>query len=503
MDHPSINKGKELFFDSNYVVTNLKAMAIKSGTITLVTQFIRYSLQLLSTIVLARLLTPRDYGLIAMVAVITSFIEMFKDLGLATSTIQKSDITHNQISNLFWINALVSLGVSLVLALTAPFIAHFYDEPLLTNITIALAASLFLSGLTVQHFAILRRQMRFLQIGIIQIVSMIISVIVAVTMAWYGMKYWALVGMTLSRQVFNILLSWYYCRWLPNLPTRKSGMWSMVRFGGHLSIAGISNYFSLNADNILIGRFIGADALGLYTKAYSIMMLPITQIRAPLNNVAIPTLSRISNNAERFLSYFIKFVNRLALITMPLMVFLFINSYQIIQLLLGQRWLSSIDIFSILCVNAFIQPVVGTTGLLLISLGQSKRYLIWHLINSIFLILSFIIGLNWGTIGVAYAFTIMSYLLIIPSLLYCFKESPVSIKAFLTGISQPFFASIIMGLIISIISPIIILASGIIFLLYSFTICLLVYIIVLLLLPGGFSYMRDISKEISILVKQI
>ena len=137
---------------------------------------------------------------------------------------------------------------------------------------------------------------------------------------------------------------------------------------------------------------------------------------------------------------------------MPLMAFLFINSYQVIDLLLGKQWLGAVKIFNILCINAFIQPLSGTTGLLMISLGQSKRYLTWGMINSFFLVLSFIIGLKWGTIGVASSFTIMCYLLMVPALLYCYRESPVSIIDFLSAISRPFLASIIMGLIMVIIS---------------------------------------------------
>jgi len=502
MDNSTNIYDREEYFDTEILRSNLKSKSINSGIIVLASQVVRYGLQLISTAILARLLSPRDYGLIAMVTVITSFIEMFKDLGLGTSTIQRQEINHNQVSNLFWINVASSSFVALILALFAPLISQFYHEPRLVNITLALAATLLISGLVVQHSAILRRQMRFMALANIQIGSIIVGIIIGISMAWYGAGYWALIGMSISMQLSRVVLSWYFCRWRPSLPIRKTGVLPLVKFGGHLTIGIIANYFSNNTDNILIGRFLGANMLGLYSKAYNIMMLPIRQIRVPLSNVAIPAFSSIANDPIRFKRYYAKFVKRLALITIPLMIFLLIHSYEIIYLLLGKQWLGAVGVFRIFCIIAIIEPLIGTKDLVMVALGQSKRYLVWSTINSFFKVLSFVIGLHWGIIGVATALALVSYLLMMPSLWYCLSKSPVSIKDLLSAISQPLFSGIIMGLIVTIAYPYIMDLSAIASIVCSFIICLFTYFTAMLLLPGGLAFMREIFSEIKSMIKK-
>jgi len=455
-------------------------------------QVIKFLLHTGSTVVLARLLTPQDYGLIAMVTAITGFVALFKDMGLSTATIQKAKINHSQVSTLFWINVAVSLVLALILAVGAPIISWFYSEPKLTGITLALAGTFIFSGLTVQHQALLRRQMRFSALAMIEIGSIGIGIATGIILAWYGAGYWALVGLSAATTLSYVALVWVFCGWRPGLPVRGAGILPMVTFGGHLTGFGIVNYFARNFDNILLGRFCGAGVLGLYSRAYNIMMLPISQIRNPLESVAIPALSHIQNEPVRYKKYYIKLVTLLAFITMPLTVFLFVCAGEVIDLLLGSKWSGAVSIFKVLCIVAFIQPVSTTAGLVLVSLGQSKRYFTWGIVNSLVIVISFILGLPWGAIGVAVGYTIASYVLLGPTLWYSFRRSPISITDFFSAIYRPAVASVIMGLVIFLTRWYLANLAPIVSVGLLFVISAGVYTLMCALIPGMLPILREL-----------
>ncbi len=489
-------------FDSEYLKNDLKGRSIRGGAVTMTAQAVKFFLHMGSIVVLARLLTPQDFGMVAMVTAISGFVALFKDMGLSMATIQKAEINHSQVSTLFWINTAVSFVLALVLAMCAPIISRFYGEPRLKLITLVLSVTFIFSGLTVQHQALLRRQMRFSVLAVIQIVSMGISITTGIIMAWYGAGYWALVGMSFAISLSHAVLVWISCGWRPGLPARRTGILSMVKFGGHLTGFSVVNYFARNFDNILLGRFYGAGVLGLYSRAYNIMMLPISQIRAPMTSVATPVLSHLQNDPVRFQKYYIKLVTLLSFITMPIIALLFVCADHVINLLLGKDWSGAIDIFEILCIVAFIQPVASTVGLVLVSLGQSKRFFTIGTINSIILVISFIFGLPWGAIGVATAYTIASYVLLVPILWYSFRRTPISILDFFTAISRPTIASIIMGVIILLSQLYFTNVSDITSIFCSLIFGFLAYFIALLLMPGGSVFLREFLSYKSVLFKK-
>ena len=283
-------------FDTKHLMTDLKARAVRGGIATMLGQGDQFIIQIASTIIMARLLVPADFGLIAMVTAITGFAILFKDLGLSMATVQRSKITHEQVSTLFWINVTVSTVITLVIFGLAPAIAWFYGEPRLTLITMVLSLVFVLGGLTVQHQALMQREMRFKALAIIRVISILAGLIAAIAFALIGISYWALVIMQITTAMFNTAGVWLLCHWRPSHPFRRVDVKDLLVFGANLTGFDIVNYFARNLDNILLGRFWGANVLGLYSKAYSIMMLPINQIRAPLNAVAIPTLSRLQND---------------------------------------------------------------------------------------------------------------------------------------------------------------------------------------------------------------
>jgi len=496
------DEAAERFLDTAHLKADLKGRSVRGGAVTMTAQAVKFVLQTGSTVVLARLLTPQDYGLVAMVTAITGFIALFKDMGLSMATIQKAEIDHSQVSTLFWINVAVSLVLALLLAGGAPIISWFYGENRLTYITLALSGTFIFSGLTVQHQALLRRQMRFSALASIEIGSLVMGIVTGITLAWYGAGYWALVGSSAAMALSNAVLVWVFCRWRPGWPVRRAGVRSMIAFGGHLTGFNVVNYFARNFDNILLGRFYGAGVLGLYSRAYSLMMLPIQQVLGPLHAVAIPALSNIQNDPIRYKRYYIKLITLISFITMPLMVFLFFCAEQVIRLLLGHQWSGAANIFKILCINALIQPVSSTGGLVLVSLGQSKRYFTIGVVNSIFIVISFVLGLPWGAIGVATAYTIASYVMLGPVLWYCFRRTPISITDFFSAISRPVIASIIMGFVILAVRSYLPSLPGIVSIGCSLIVGVLTYLTVLLLVPGGSPLLREFSSYRSFLFQK-
>lgn len=441
-----MQKYKHLF-DTRHLQTDLKKRSLRSGAITLTSQAAKFVIQLGSTIILARILTPEDYGIMAMVVSITGFAGLFINLGLSTAVIQRAEINHAQVSTLFWINAGIGAFVMLLVASLSPVVAWFYQTPALKWLTLALSCNFLINGLAVQHHALLNRQMKFFSIAIIQVVGILAGILVAIIAAINGFGYWALVFNSLTVSGVSFIGGWFASGWLPGLPNRNSGVGEMIRFGSDIVGFNIINFFCRNLDNILIGRYCGSGALGLYSKAYQLLMMPITNLREPMNKVGMPALSRLQNEPEQYRKYYMKYVSLLSFLSMPLVAFLFIFSDNIIRLVLGDQWMGASILFKILAIVSFIQPVSSTRGLVLLTTGKSRRYLLLGIVSSITVIAAFIIGVQWGAIGVAAAYLVHTYLFLFPYLIIGFHGTPVNIKDFVFAIFRPTAASIAMGIV--------------------------------------------------------
>jgi PST family polysaccharide transporter len=413
------------YFDTDHLKTNLGRRAARGGMVTISSQAVKFFTGIAATIVLARLLTPRDYGLIGMVAVVTGFVSMFKDLGLSTATIQKEKISAEQISTLFWVNVVVSLGVIVLTIVIAPGVAWFYGEPRLTLITIAFAAGFLFGGLTVQHEALLRRQMRFVALATIEIASLVAGLAVAILMAWYGAGYWSLVANQLVMGFVYAFGVWVVCRWIPGRPVRNAGVRSMLAFGGNLTGFSVVNYFGANLDNLLVGRIWGAQQLGIYAKAYQLLLLPIDQINTPIAAIAIPSLSRLTDDEQRYRQAYARILEKLTLLTMPLAAFMIITSDWLVRLVLGSQWDDTARIFSILGFAAFLLPVLNSTGWLFITQNRTHDMLYWGFIDVSMKVVSVVAGLPWGATGVAIGIVIRMYIQAPLLFWYVSRKGPV------------------------------------------------------------------------------
>src|ERR1700733_4043418 len=424
-------------FSTDHLHADLKGRSVRGGMLTLSSQGAQFIMQSIATVVLARLLTPADFGLVAMVTAVTGLGQAFADFGLSEATIQHPEISHNQVSTLFWINVAIGLTLTSITAALAPVLAWFYHEPRLKDITFLVSLTFLLGGLRVQHDALLRRQMRFKSLAIRDVASYVLAVPVAITMAWQGAGYWAIVALPLTLNLTQMALTWLMARWIPGLPRRDAKVGSLIAFGGNIAASYLIFNVNRSADSILIGWHWGAGPLGLYSRAYNLLMLPVRQLGAPARSVAVPTFSRVQDNPERLARYYLRTANLIMWITAPLFGFLFVAAVPVIVLALGNRWRAAAPVFQILAIFALGQLLLESTLWLFVSRGQSQRLLKLLLIISPIVVGSYAIGLPFGIKGVALSGSLV-LLVIFPWILtFSFNGTNLTLKRFGQAILYP------------------------------------------------------------------
>lgn len=431
-----------VLFESAHLSQDLARKSVRGGVTTLTAQGVQFALNTAGTIVLARLLTPVDYGLVGMVTVITGFLEMFKTAGLSLATVQQERISREQISTLFWINSLISAALGLLILGCSPLVAMFYKRPELTAVTAVLSFPFIINGLIIQHRALLQRHMMFGALRTVLVISQVIGLGTTIALALLGWRYWALVGGTIVGSLSTTALTFYFCSWIPGRMQKGTGALKMLKFGGHVTGFNFVNYFSRNADNMLIGRFIGANALGLYAKAYNLFWMPIAQLRSPLNEVAMPAFSSLRNQPERYAKYYRSLLDILSSLTVPLSLYCLLEADFLIRTLLGPQWIGAVPVFRILAVIGPLQTVTGLCGLVQLSLGLSKKYFYIGIATSCVFVISFVVGLRYGIEGVAGAYVLANVILFFPSLLYSLRGSPVGVALTLRAVMWPFVISL-------------------------------------------------------------
>ncbi|MFO1483090.1 MAG: lipopolysaccharide biosynthesis protein [Verrucomicrobiaceae bacterium] len=421
------DSGPERFLRTDHLQHDLKGRAVRGGVITMLAQGGKFAFQLVNMVVLARLLSPDDFGLVGMVTSLVGFLTIFKDLGLSAATIQRPEITHAQVSTLFWVNTGFGLLLAGLTLVAAPLVASFYHEPRLVVVTCTLAAGFVVSGLSVQHQALLRRQMHFGTIMKIDLLALGCATTVAVVTGWLGYGYWALVWSQLTLMVVTTAASWLVCGWRPGGWHRHCGVGEMLGLGGWLAAFRIVSYWIQNIDNVLIGRFWGTQQLGYYMRAYQLLVMPLSQINLPIGEVTIPALSRMTGEAQRYRDAYGKVLQMVLLLTLPVIVVTVGAADWVIEVVLGKQWIAAADIFMWLGIMAFAEPVRYTSSYLFISQGRTKEMFIAELVSSFFLITAIAIGVVYSTKMVAICFAISSLLIRTPIVLYYVgRAGPVS-----------------------------------------------------------------------------
>lgn len=421
---------------------DLKRKTIHGGFVAVSAQTAKFVLRTFSLVVLARLLEPRDFGLVGMVTAITGVLGIFKDAGLSMVTIQRANITDEQISTLFWLNMLVGVvlfGLSLAIA---PVLVAFYRESCLFWITAVLASGFVFSGVAAQHQALLQRQMRFFALAAIEVSSLSISIAVAIAMAASGYGYWALVGMFAMSPAITSILVWLAAAWIPGMPRRKVGARSMLRFGGTVSLNGLIYYIATNTDKILLGRFCGAEALGIYGRGYQLISIPTENLNSAVGSVAFPALSRIQNDPDRFKNYFIKGYSLVLALTLPVTIACALFADEIIFVVLGPKWKDVAPIFRLLAPTVLAFALINPFSWVLASMGLVGKALKIALVVAPVMIAGYVVGLAYGPVGVAFGYSAVMTLLIVPVIAWAKHGLLISSREILEAIHRPLLSAV-------------------------------------------------------------
>ena len=420
---------------------DLREKTIRAACARICAQAANFLLRVGSLMILARLLDPTDFGLVGMVTAITGVLDLFRDFGLSAASVQRAVVTEEQTSTLFWVNVLVG-GILTLLALAlAPFVGTFYHEPRLFWVTSIVAIGFILNGAGIQHSALLQRQMRFTALAIIDISSLMIGVSIAIGMAEAGYGYWALVANMVSYTFTTTLGLWLATKWIPGMPRKRVGIRSMLRFGGTMTLHGLVLYVTFNLDKILLGRFWGAEAIGIYGRASQLVGVPVDNLNSAVGAVAFAALSRLQDDPERLKRYFIRGYSLVVTLTLPITIACALFSDDLIPVLLGPKWKDAAEIFRILAPTILVFAIANPLGWLLNSLGLVERSLKIALVFAPFMILGYAIGLPYGPVGVALAYSGVMVLGIVPITAWAVHGTVISVRDILLALSRPLASS--------------------------------------------------------------
>jgi len=426
-------------------MNNLKEKTIRGGLARVGAQGANFILRLGSLMILARILTPKDFGLVGMVTAFTGVLTLFRDFGLSAAAIQQANVSEEQISTLFWINLFVGAFLALLAVAGAPALASFYHEPRLLMVTVVMAAGFLFNAAGVQHSALLQRQMRFTTLAIINTLSLIIGTLIAIGGAKAGYGYWALVVMTVIAPLISTVGFWLTAAWVPGMPHRRSGIRSMMRFGGTVTLNSLVSYVASNSEKVLLGRFWGVDALGLYGRAYQLINIPTENLNSAAGEVAFSALSRLQGEPNRLKSYFLKGYSVLLSLTLPITVACALFADQVVFVLLGPKWTAAIDVFRFLAPTIFVFALINPLFWLLCSLGLVGRSLKMGMVIAPVMIASYFIGLPYGPRGVALAYSGVMILLVIPIIAWTVHGTIISLRDIFLSVGRPLASAVAAG----------------------------------------------------------
>ena len=414
--------------DSNRFDPPNQAMgrSVKRGAVaTGGAQIVKLACQIVSVIVLSRLLQPADFGIVAMAAPVAAFVGLFLDMGLTQATVQKKGLTSEEVNSLFWINMAVAVLLSGLMILIAPLAARFYAEPQVGPLVAAMSLQLVVGAAGAQHYALATRRMAFGRLAVLESVGAVLGLAAAIAWAYTMQSYWALFFGGIVTMLCSTLGCWMSSRWRPGLPRWVSGAGGMVSFGAGITGFNFANYFARNIDQILIGRQWGNQQLGFYDRGNRLLLFPLQQLIYPLGRVMVPALSRMADEADRYRHAYLRVAALLLFVALPGVAVAIAMADLLIPLALGHQWDGTIPIFQALGFAGMLQPLNSPAGWLFISQGRSMDFMRWGIFGALVMTLAVVIGLPQGALGVALAYAVSEYLRTPLLWLYVGRRGPV------------------------------------------------------------------------------
>ncbi|GAA2979940.1 PST family polysaccharide transporter [Microbacterium terrae] len=393
----------------------LSHRASRGAAVTAGGLWLRTLFQLGSTMVLARLLEPSDFGLVAMIMAIVGIADLVRDFGLTGAIVQSRDLTSKQWSSLLWFSAALGGALMIAIAACAPLIAALYAEQRLVVLTLAIAPTLLLNGIAMPMQAAVQRQLRFGTLAMIDIVSMAVGVVLSIVAALLGWGVWSLVVLAGAGQVYRLIALWVAAKPHWGRPRIGRDIRPFVSTGGSIFGVQLLNYAARNLDNVIIGQQLGSAALGQYSRAYSLFLLPQQQLTAPIGRVALPVLSRLQDDGERYRRYIRGALTVIGYLALPVYAVAAAIAHPLMLVILGPGWDAAADVFALLAIAGVAQAVGNVQGWMYISLGRAHRQFVYYLVTRPFVIAAFFVGVWWnGMNGLALLYGLVTLLLLVP-----------------------------------------------------------------------------------------
>ncbi len=424
----------------------LRQLAVRGAGVTILSGGVGLAIQVVATVVLSRLLAPRDFGLVAMVTTFSLLVSNFGLNGFTEAVVQREKIDHALASTLFWINLSAGLSLTLGFAAAGTLLARFYHDAQVRIVAIAIAPTILLTSTSVIHLALLKRAMRFPRISANDIIARSLGVTVSVILGCAGYGYWALIAGALTIPLSTTIGAWSLCQWLPGFPKAVDGTRSSVAFAIHTYGRFSFNYFARNTDNLLVGWRFSAQALGFYKKAYDMFTLSANQLVGSVYDVAVSTLSRVRHDQAHYRRYLLGALTVMAFVGMGLSAELTVVGKDVIRLLLGPRWEMSGRIFTYFGPGIGIMILYHTHGWIHLSIGRADRWFRWGIVEFAVTLLLFIGALPWGPVGIAVAWTTSFWILTIPAFWYAGKPINLSIRPIFALVWKYVLAALVAGL---------------------------------------------------------
>jgi len=424
----------------------LSRLTIRNAGITIFAQGSVFAIQLLGTIILARMLTPADFGLVTMVTTFSLLLASFGLAGLTEAVLQAEKVNRSLATNLFWVNIGCAFILSVAFAGSGSLLARFYSDPRITTVSIGFAVAIFFSVVPVLHLSLLKRGMRFAAVSVNDIVGRVAYVSTAICCANLGWGYWALVAGAVVQPVMVCAGTFILCPWLPGLPGPVKGTGKMVRYALDVYGSFVLNYCTGNTDNILVGWRLGASALGFYKKAFDLFVLPSCQLLSPILAVVVTALSRKTKDRDEYKRYFLKGLSIVAFVGMAASADFTLVGRDVVRLLLGYKWAESGRIFTYFAPGIGLMLVYKTNAWIHLSLGTTGRWLRWTVIELSVTSVLFLFGLHWGPVGVAAAWTSSFFVLTVPSFWYAGQPINLRVASVLESIWRYALAALVAGL---------------------------------------------------------
>jgi PST family polysaccharide transporter len=486
----------EAFAGTTRVRQDLKRTAVRAFTSVLTSTGGEFVLRIASTAILARILAPEQFGLFIMVTAITAVGDQFRDLGLSAATIQRESISHEEVSNLFWVNILAGSSLTAIAFVCAPLVASYYHEPRLTSLTMLFSTNFVLGAMIVQHEALLTRQMKHGRKALVRLLASLVSTILAVALAAWGFGPWALVWRELARSLLIVIGVFMVCPWIPGLPDRHTNIRSLLHFGKDVTGTNIFGALGASLDRLLIGRFFGAEPVAMYRQPYQLVVTPMAQFMSPLYQVALPSLSMLQSEGQRYRRLYRKIVAVVAMLSVPLSLFIAIYADEVTAVVLGRRWTHAAIFLRVFALGGIIRSVYSTIGFVLITRGHSRPYLMLGIVNSVVLAAFMSIGVIWGPMGVAVGDLATLVVMCGPWMFYSFRGSPVSTGLFFSALWRPVVASSVMGIAALTVKYALPFSSPYPTLIAGSIAGLLALIVAWLSLPGGQGELQELIDDV-------